>query len=75
MVPDGELDPAPAALLETLLSHVPLSMKAAGHAVARLRRADLADGDDLVREVFGSADFLAGVTAFVNCGQVSRTGR
>jgi hypothetical protein len=43
--------------------------------VARLRRATLPDGDDLVREVFGSADFRAGVRAFVDRGQVSWTGR
>jgi enoyl-CoA hydratase len=75
VVPDGELDPALATLVETLLGHAPLSMKAAGQAVARLRRANLPDGDDLVREVFGSEDFRAGVTAFVHRGQVSWTGR
>ena len=75
VVPDGELDPALAALLEVLLSHAPLSMKAAGQAVARLRRANLPDGDDIVREVFGSADFRAGVSAFVNREPASWTGR
>jgi enoyl-CoA hydratase/carnithine racemase len=75
VVADGQLEPALTALVEVLLSHAPLSMKAAGQAVARLRRADLPDGDDLVREVFGSADFRAGVAAFVNRGQVTWTGR
>jgi enoyl-CoA hydratase len=75
VVPDGELDPALSALLDVLLNHAPLSMKAAGQAVARLRRANLPDGDDLVREVFGSADFRAGVAAFVERGQASWTGR
>jgi enoyl-CoA hydratase len=75
VVPDGELDPALGALVDTLLGHAPLSMKAAGQAVARLRRAELPDGDDLVREVFGSADFRAGVQAFVDRRQVSWTGR
>ena len=75
VVPDGELEPALTALLEVLLSHAPLSMKAAGQAVARLRRANLPDGDDIVREVFGSADFRAGVSAFVNRGQADWTGR
>jgi enoyl-CoA hydratase len=75
VVPDGELEPALTALLEVLLGHAPLSMKAAGQAVARLRRATLPDADDLVREVFGSADFRAGVQAFVDRGQVSWTGR
>ena len=75
VVPDGELDPALSALLDVLLNHAPLSMKAAGRAVARLRRANLPDGDDLVREVFGSADFRAGVAAFVERGQAGWTGR
>jgi enoyl-CoA hydratase len=75
VVPDGELDPALSALLDVLLNHAPLSMKAAGQAVTRLRRANLPDGDDLVREVFGSADFRAGVAAFVERGQASWTGR
>jgi enoyl-CoA hydratase len=75
VVADGQLEPALTALVEVLLSHAPLSMKAAGQAVARLRRADLPDGDDLVREVFGSADFRAGVAAFVNRRQVTWTGR
>jgi len=74
-VPDGELDPALTALVEVLLSHAPLSMKATGQAVARLRRANLPDGDDLVREVFGSADFRAGVAAFVAREKVSWSGR
>ena len=75
VVPDGELDAALAALLDTLLAHAPLTMWAAGQAVTRLRRAALPEGDDLVRAVFGSADFRAGVRAFVDRGQVSWTGR
>jgi len=35
----------------------------------------LPDGDDLVREVFGSEDFRAGVAAFVSRGRASWTGR
>jgi enoyl-CoA hydratase/carnithine racemase len=75
LVDDGGLDDALARLTGTLLSHAPLSMKAAGQAVARLRRATLPDGDDLVREVFGSEDFRAGVRAFVAREQVTWRGR
>jgi enoyl-CoA hydratase/carnithine racemase len=75
VVDDGGLDDALAALAGTLLSHAPLSMRAAGQAVARLRRAALPDGDDLVREVFGSEDFRAGVRAFVAREQVTWRGR
>jgi enoyl-CoA hydratase len=75
LVEDGGLDEALDALVRTLLAHAPLSMKAAGQAVARLRRATLPDGDDLVREVFGSEDFRAGVRAFVAREQVTWRGR
>jgi enoyl-CoA hydratase len=75
LVDDGGLDDTLSALVATLLSHAPLSMKAAGQAVARLRRATLPDGDDLVREVFGSEDFRAGVRAFVAREQVTWRGR
>jgi enoyl-CoA hydratase/carnithine racemase len=73
--PDGELDASLEALVTPLLGHAPLSMRAAKRAVARLRRATVPYGDDLVREVFGSADFAAGVAAFVAREQVSWTGR
>jgi enoyl-CoA hydratase/carnithine racemase len=73
--PDGDLDAALEALVTPLLGHAPLSMRAAKRAVARIRRANVPYGDDLVREVFGSADFTAGVAAFVAREQVSWTGR
>ena len=72
---DGGVDEVLGGLLATLLGHAPLSMKAAAQAVSRLRRANLPAGDDLVREVFGSEDFRAGVRAFVAREQVTWTGR
>lgn len=39
-------------------------MWASKQAVARLRRASLPDGDDLVARTFGSEDFARGVSAF-----------
>lgn len=71
---DGALDAALAELVDTLLANAPLSMWAASRAVARLRRAQLPDGDDLVRAVFGSADFRAGVRAFVAGERATWTG-
>jgi enoyl-CoA hydratase/carnithine racemase len=40
-------------------------MPASKEALRRLRFAALPDGDDLVHEVFGSADFREGVQAFI----------
>jgi enoyl-CoA hydratase len=71
---DGELDAALQELTTTLLGHAPLSMWAAKRAVARLRRAGLPDDADLLRTVYGSEDFRAGVAAFVAREPVSWTG-
>jgi hypothetical protein len=43
-------------------------MWAAKVAIARLRRANLADADDLVTRVFGSDDFRRAVAAFGSSG-------
>jgi enoyl-CoA hydratase/carnithine racemase len=72
---DGELDAALQELTATLLVHAPLSMWAAKRAVARLRRAGLPDDADLLRTVYGSEDFRAGVAAFVAREPVIWTGR
>jgi hypothetical protein len=47
-------------------------------AVARIRRANLPDDDDLVARVYGSDDFRRGVAAFGSAGSSERpswTGR
>jgi len=35
-------------------------------AIRRLKERDLPNGDDLVRRIYGSADFKAGVRAFLD---------
>ena len=60
---DG-LDAATDGVVTTLLGHAPLSMWAAKQAAVRMRRANLPDGDDIVRRVFGSEDFRTAVAAF-----------
>ena len=66
VVDDERLDETAAAVVEQLLGHAPLTMWASKQAVARLRRAALPDGDDLVARAFGSADFRQGVRAFTS---------
>ena len=61
---DGDLDATLDAVTATLLSHAPLTMWASKLAVARLRRAALPDGDDVVARAFGSEDFHRAVAAF-----------
>jgi enoyl-CoA hydratase/carnithine racemase len=75
---DEDLDETVSAVVETLLSHAPLTMWSAKVAVARLRRAGLPDGDDFVARAFGSGDFRRAVEAFGSAGSGQRvewTGR
>lgn len=72
---DSELDETLRRLIEPMLQHAPLTMWAAKQAVARLRRAQLPDGDDLVVRAFGSQDFHRAVDAFASKEQVTWTGR
>ncbi len=61
---DARLDATVQEVVATLLSHAPLTMWASKLAVARLRRATLPDGDDLVARTFGSEDFRRAVAIF-----------
>jgi enoyl-CoA hydratase/carnithine racemase len=58
------LEEALAEVVDAVLGHAPLTIWATKRAVARLRRHGLPDGDDLVRRVYDSADFAAGVRLF-----------
>lgn len=60
-----ELDERTDQVVETLLKHAPLTMWAAKEALRRLRTAALPDDEDIVRKVFGSADFHHGVESFL----------
>lgn len=72
---DDALDTTVAETVETLLRHAPLSMWAAKRAVVRLRRAALPEGDDLVRQVYGSEDFARAVRSFATKEPAAWTGR
>jgi enoyl-CoA hydratase/carnithine racemase len=72
---DDELDAIADGVVKTLLGHAPLSMWAAKQAAVRMRRANLPDGDDIVRRVFGSQDFRTAVQAFATKEHVAWTGR
>jgi enoyl-CoA hydratase/carnithine racemase len=72
---DDALDEVVGGVVATLLGHAPLSMWAAKQAAVRMRRANLPDGDDIVRRVFGSQDFRTAVKAFATKEHVTWTGR
>ena len=49
-----------------IASHAPLTLWSTKEAIRRLQDSrQLPDGDDIVRKVYGSADFKEGVKAFV----------
>jgi enoyl-CoA hydratase/carnithine racemase len=53
-------------IAEKVAAHAPLTLWATKEAVRRIQAArPLPDGDDIVRKVYGSADFKEGVKAFV----------
>jgi enoyl-CoA hydratase/carnithine racemase len=52
-------------LCELLASHAPVTMWATKEALRRIRAATTPDGDDLVREAYGSEGFRRNVAAFL----------
>jgi enoyl-CoA hydratase/carnithine racemase len=71
----GELDAKADDMCKRLLSHAPITMRAAKEAVRRIRTANLPDGGDLIRAAYGSADFREGVAAFLAKRPPEWTGR
>lgn len=64
VVPAADLDAQVAALCERLAGHAPITMAVSKELLRRVTlELDLSD-EDLVRRVYGSADFREGVEAF-----------
>ncbi len=61
----GELDAKAGEMCTKLISHAPLTMRAAKESIRRIVAKTMPEGDDLIRAVYGSADFHEGVSAFV----------
>lgn len=66
VVPPERLDRRAEELAEQLAGNAPITLRVTKEAVRRITAQNLADGDDLVREVYGSADFKEGVSAFLD---------
>ena len=64
VVAPGGLDARVDELCEALSSHAPRTMRATKEGLRRLMLHDLPDDEDLIRQVYGSADFREGVAAF-----------
>jgi enoyl-CoA hydratase/carnithine racemase len=53
------------ALCDLLASHAPVTLRATKEALRRIRAATTPDGDDLVRDAYGSEGFRRNVAAFL----------
>ena len=66
IVEHGAIEPRVKELAQKVASHAPLTLWSTKESLRRLSEArTLPDGDDIVRKVYGSADFKEGVKAFV----------
>jgi enoyl-CoA hydratase/carnithine racemase len=66
LVEPGEIDARVKEIAEKVASHAPLTLWATKESVRRIQASrQLPDGDDIVRRIYGSADFREGVKAFV----------
>jgi enoyl-CoA hydratase len=61
-----KIDARVEELCEQLAGQAPLTMWATKEAIRRLAVANVPDGDDIVRRVYGSDDFKEGVSAFLD---------
>jgi enoyl-CoA hydratase len=75
IVEPGNLDARVAELTGRLAQHAPITMRVSKEAIRRLLHAGLPNGDDLVRECYGSDDFRIGVAAFVEKREPQWTGK
>ena len=66
VVPPAELDAHVAALCERIAGHAPITMEASKELLRRLSLDLGLSDDDVVRRVYGSADFREGVDAFTS---------
>jgi enoyl-CoA hydratase/carnithine racemase len=66
IVPAAEIEKTVRDITQKVAAHAPLTLWATKEAVRRIQASrQLPDGDDIVRKVYGSADFKEGVKAFV----------
>ena len=65
IVEPAVIDQRVTALCERLSAHAPITMQVTKEAVRRIVEATAGQGEDLVRQAYGSRDFREGVTAFL----------
>ena len=75
IVPPEALDARIAAYTDRLSSGAPITLRVTKEAIRRLLHAGMPDGEDLIAQAYGSADFRTGVEAFVSKQEPRWTGR
>jgi enoyl-CoA hydratase/carnithine racemase len=61
----AELDAKAQAMCDRLLKNAPVTMRVSKEGIRRIVAEGLPDGEDLIRECYGSRDFKIGVDAFL----------
>ncbi len=75
LVAPEALDAEVEAMVAQIVANAPLTLRASKEAIRLLNERPLPDGDDIIRQIYGSADFKNGVDAFLNKTKVEWTGR
>jgi enoyl-CoA hydratase len=71
----ADLDRHVTEICDRLVRNAPVTMRVSKEAIRRVLHAGLPDGDDLIRQCYGSEDFRAGVRAFVEKREAQWSGR
>jgi enoyl-CoA hydratase/carnithine racemase len=65
IVPPDALDARVAAIVERLAGGAPITLRVTKEAIRRLLHAGVPEGEDLIAQAYGSADFRIGLEAFL----------
>jgi len=75
IVASTELDARVDKLCERLAGNAPITMRVTKESLRRLLHAGLPDGEDLIRQCYGSQDFHIGVESFLEKREPRWTGK
>jgi enoyl-CoA hydratase/carnithine racemase len=65
IVPADQLETRVTSLCQGIMANAPITLATTRTALRRILHAGLPEGDDLIRQAYGSRDFQEGVAAFL----------